>query len=71
MASAIGQSVGAALNIVEYNNSPVRYNMAMKSRAMGVMDNLMEEEVMPELEFEKIEINYSVMARFDLLEKAK
>ena len=71
MASAIGQSVGAALNIVEYNNSPVRYNLAMKSRAMVAMDEAVLEEDAPQLEFEKIELNYSVMARFDLLEKTK
>ncbi|MBQ9201145.1 MAG: SIMPL domain-containing protein [Bacteroidales bacterium] len=71
MAAAIGQSVGAALNIVEYNNSPVRYNLAMKSRAMVTMDEAVLEEDAPELEFEKIELNYSVMARFDLLEKGK
>jgi len=63
--SAIGETVGKPLFIQERENydefQPLRKSAMMP---MMVMDAVQNEEVLPELSFQKIKLKYSVFARF-------
>lgn len=68
MALAIGQTAGKAIHIqeIEYNNYPM-----FKGRAAGMTVKtaaLLEsnEDAVPEIEFEKIKLEYQVNAKFEL-----
>ena len=66
LAEAIGQSIGACYEISDYTTStqPVyRKNMLM---ATAVVMDTVAEEAEPEVQFEQIEINYNVSAKFYL-----
>ena len=66
LAEAIGQSIGACYEISDYTTStqPVyRKNMLM---ATAVAMDTVAEEAEPEVQFEQIEINYNVSAKFYL-----
>ena len=65
MAEAIGQKAGPAIHIqeIEYNNYPM-----MRSKTANIMLNVNEarDETVPEIEFEKIKLEYQVNAKFAL-----
>jgi len=66
LAKSIGQLAGKAIYIqeIDYGNAPVMY---MKGRAAGIM---VSQETMvdaaPEIEFEKIKLEYQISAKFEL-----
>ena len=64
LAEAIGQSIGACYEISDFTTSTpavYRKNMLMSSTAMDAVA-----EAEPDVEFEQIEINYNVSAKFYL-----
>jgi len=72
LANAIGQNVGRALYIYEYSynvntkggglTQPLKIMVRGNTRDM----NNMQEEAMPTVEFEKIELEYNISVRFEL-----
>ena len=65
LAEAIGQSIGACYEISDFTTSTpavYRKNMLMSSTAMDAV----AAEAEPDVEFEQIEINYNVSAKFYL-----
>ncbi len=71
LAKAVGQGVGNAIYIqeIEFNNTP--YNMGrMAGMAMKVSSDMRLEEIsVPDIEFEKIKLEYQVNAKFELFLK--
>jgi len=68
MAQAIGQNAGKAIYIqeIEYNNySLTRRNTANIMVKMTTADSL-DSEAVPDIEFEKIKLEYQVNAKFEL-----
>ena len=72
MATAIGQSIGRAVFIQEQNFgiSDNRVAQALQGRVYGMSvrapGSIQEEDTEPDIEFEKIHIEYSVLVRFEL-----
>jgi len=64
LAEAIGQKAGMAIYIqeIEYNNYVQMRSIGMKSKASLSV----EEDAVPDIEFEKIKLESSVLARFTL-----
>lgn len=65
LARAVGRQAGKALYIQDYSYNARPYANVMLAKSSAVMDAAGEES-MPELEFEKIKIEHSVMIRFAL-----
>lgn len=65
LAQAVGRQAGKALYIQDYSYNARPYANVMLAKSSAVMDAAGEES-MPELEFEKIKIEHSVMIRFAL-----
>ena len=68
MAEAIGQSAGKAIYIQEYNNNiyPLRMDRASNTKIMVRGASSMADQSLPEIEFQKIDLEYSVLVRFEL-----
>ncbi len=66
LAEAVGERLGAALEIQEVNNS--YYPQEMNVRMNQAMDKAMEEDgaAMPSIDFKKIKLNYQMRAVFEL-----
>jgi len=66
LADAVGERLGAALEIQEINNS--YYPQEMNVRMNQVMNKEMEEDgaAMPSIDFKKIKLNYQMRAVFEL-----
>ncbi len=65
LAQAVGRQAGKALYIQDYSYNARPYSNVMLSKSSLAMD-ASGAESMPELEFEKIKIEHSVMVRFAL-----
>ena len=65
LARAVGRQAGKALYIQDYSYNARPYANVMLAKSSAVMDAAGAES-MPELEFEKIKIEHSVMIRFAL-----
>jgi len=68
MLEGIGQHIGRAIYIQEMNNNiyGMRKNEAANSIMIKGLSTVADDEVIPEIEFEKIRLDYSVMVRFEI-----
>ena len=72
LAAAIRQGCGRAIYIEELNNQSYKFD-ALQGRLAGKSSNIVIREISatgntsaPEIEFEKIKLEYSILARFEL-----
>jgi hypothetical protein len=65
LSEAVHQTIGRAIFIQELNNNP--YNpIQLKSLNLTVRGSLNNTDSEPEIEFEKIKLEYSILVRFEL-----
>jgi len=69
LTNAIGEKTGKALYIQEINNGYYpRQNFNANIMVRSFAADALGSEVMPEIEFEKIKLEYSILLRFEILE---
>lgn len=72
LAVAINQTIGRAIFIQEIDNSTLNYSTGHLSKTAGIMIRgansitSINNSYQPEIDFEKIKLDYSVMVRFEL-----
>ena len=66
LAKGIGQSAGKAIYIQELNTGYYPRNTMATNIRVKAFAELEEQDFMPEIEFEKIKLEYSILVRFEL-----